>query len=137
MTQMTITLNLWTLAFIVSFCANIFIFFYIRHILRELVSTSEKIIELNNEVIGFSAHLKSVYELEAFYGEPVLESLLAHAVYLADKFEEFDNSISFEDAEETETEEENIDNDESGEETNETFTRQQELFYGGTRSSNS
>ena len=135
MNQMTITLNLWTLAFVFSFCVNIFFIFYVRHLLRELVSTSEKIIELNNEVIGFSAHLKSVYELEAFYGEPVLESLLAHSVYLADKFEEFDNSISFEDAEETE--EENSDNDESDEENSKTVTRQQELFYGGTRASNS
>lgn len=130
---MTITISLWTLAFVLSFVVNVFLGLYIRHLLRELVATSAKIIELNNEVISFSSHLKSIYELEAFYGEPALEGLLKHAMHITDKFEEFDSAISFEDQEE----EDDTDDAETDENSNETLPRQQELFYGGARKGDS
>jgi hypothetical protein len=129
---MTITISLWTIAFILSFIINILLVLYARFLLTDLVSTSAKIVELNNEVISFSSHLKSIYELEAFYGEPALEGLLKHALHITEKFEEFDNSISFEE------EEEDDNNDEETDQTNsQTITRQQELFYGGTRKGDS
>jgi hypothetical protein len=131
---MTITISLWTIAFILSFIINILLVLYARFLLTDLVSTSAKIVELNNEVISFSSHLKSIYELEAFYGEPALEGLLKHALHITEKFEEFDNSISFEEEEE----EEDDNNDEETDQTNsQTITRQQELFYGGTRKGDS
>ena len=132
---MTITISLWTIAFILSFAVNVLLVLYARFLLTDLVATSAKIVELNNEVVSFSAHLKSIYELEAFYGEPALEGLLKHAIHITEKFEEFDNSISFE--EDTQEEEDDNNDDETAKDSDETFARQQELFYGGTRKGDS
>ena len=38
----------------------------------------------------FASHLKSVYEMEAFYGDETLRHLLRHAIDIMDLFESYE-----------------------------------------------
>ena len=64
-------------------------------------------------VFNYRNHLKTVYELEAFYGEPTFETLLKHSVALSEVLEEFEDIYSLSVDEEEQEEEENFDDDES------------------------
>ncbi len=54
----------------------------------------------------FSTHLKSVYELEMFYGDDTLKSLMDHASQLSERLEDLDLVVNEERKEEVEAEEE-------------------------------
>ena len=66
--------------------------------------------EMVSVVNNYRNHLKSVYELEAFYGEPTLETLLKHSVELSDVLEEFEEIYELS-REDEEQEEDNFDDD--------------------------
>ena len=66
--------------------------------LKRLLLVSENLGDLVSIVSNFREHIKSVYELEAFYGEPVLETLLKHAGALLEVLEEFEETETPEDA---------------------------------------
>ena len=129
-----IVLNFWTLAFVVSLLVNGFFAFYVRYLLQQLISLSETMIDVNNEFISFSSHLKALYEMETFYGDATLEGLINHTKHLVQKFEEFEDQVGFEDDLEELQEE-----DDGTSEENETpqIQQQAEVFYGGTRGGNS
>ena len=48
----------------------------------------------------FSIHLKSVYELEMFYGDDTLKSLMDHASQLSERLEDLDLVVNEERKEE-------------------------------------
>ena len=51
-------------------------------------------------VTDFAAHTKSVYELEMFYGDETLESLMRHATQLSEKLTDLDLVLNGEEEEE-------------------------------------
>ncbi len=53
-------------------------------------SLVEDIYAINEVILKFSEHLKSVYELEMFYGDETLSSLMKHAKQIVEKVEELD-----------------------------------------------
>ena len=53
-------------------------------------SLVEDIYAINEVILKFSEHLKSVYELEMFYGDDTLNSLMKHARGIVEKVEELD-----------------------------------------------
>lgn len=53
-------------------------------------SLVEDIYAINEVILKFSEHLKSVYELEMFYGDDTLSSLMKHAKEIVQKVEELD-----------------------------------------------
>ena len=53
-------------------------------------SLVEDIYAINEVILKFSEHLKSVYELEMFYGDDTLGSLMKHAKEIVQKVEELD-----------------------------------------------
>ena len=105
---------------------------YIRYLLKQLTFVSTNLIDLNNEAVSFAAHLKSIYELETFYGDETLHGLLEHSIYFTSKIEDFavimdltaDTSIEDDEQEEQE-------DDEAEDEPK--FKANQEVFYAGTR----
>ncbi len=81
---------IWDILLIVSFSLNVLFLFYIRWILKMYTSLVEDIYAINEVILKFSEHLKSVYELEMFYGDDTLNSLMKHAREIVEKVEELD-----------------------------------------------
>lgn len=97
---------------ILLFCSllvNAFAFYYTRYLLGELSFVSENIGALFKMVVGFRNHLSDVYELERFYGDQTLESLLRHSSDLVEVLEDFEEIYSLS---EEELDEEDIVGDE-------------------------
>jgi hypothetical protein len=113
---------------------------YLIGALRRLLLVSENLGDLVSIVSNFREHIRSVYELEAFYGEPVLETLLKHAGALSEVLEEFEEIYALtEEEEDIEQEEETQGDDEPPRDEEEDETPEDALkvpkktvFYSGT-----
>ena len=118
-------LNLWTLSTIVMF------------------KMSQFFIEFNNEILRFSSHLKSIHELEMFYGDEILGSLIKHSYHLVDTFENygevlgFDNDNGNQEVKTDYEEDKDFIDEEKDKENRQTIPFQPQLFYGGTRKGDS
>ena len=89
-----------------SIIINIGIGAYARLLIINLLSVSEELGDLEIMAKGFSTHLKSVYELETFYGDDTLKRLLDHAISFDEQMKTFEFIINL-----TEEEEQEIDDD--------------------------
>ena len=94
-----------------SFFVNTVLVWYLFGTTKRLLLVSNNISDLVSVVFNYRNHLKTVYELEAFYGEPTLETLLKHSVALSEVLEEFEDIYSLSDNDEQE--EDNFDDDET------------------------
>tara|TARA_R100001509_G_scaffold162917_2_gene135862 strand:+ start:1475 stop:1798 length:324 start_codon:yes stop_codon:yes gene_type:complete len=70
---------------------NLFLVWYTWSTLRNLLYLSDNLGLLYEMVLAFSLHLKKVYELERFYGDPTLTNLLEHSNALRDELEKFED----------------------------------------------
>ena len=74
----------------ISVIINIVMVFYVKWVLnnyREVVLGLENI---GNLIAEYVIHLKSVYELEMFYGDDTLSSLLEHGKQIVEKLEDIE-----------------------------------------------
>lgn len=102
---------------LLSVLLNIGIIVYARAAIVRLLNISEELGDLQNMVDSFTTHLNDVYNLEMFYGEPVLAHLLDHASSFNEQMETFEYIYTLTDAvdekgpvdEESPPEENNID----------------------------
>ena len=131
---MTINLTFWLIiALCASVTANFIAFYYIRVVLGKLFYVGDNLIDLAEMVTTYRNHLKSVYEMEMFYGDETLQFLIEHTKSLHDLLEDFEDSYSIgippENVEEQITNNEEINND-----AKKTIT-EQDVFYAGPRKS--
>jgi len=70
---------------------NMFLIWYTRNTLANLLYLSEELGSLYDGISNFSVHLQTVYELERFYGDATLTNLLEHANALREELEEYEN----------------------------------------------
>ena len=91
---------MWFWVFLASFCINIIFLFYIRWLLKILATINEDIINLETVIIDFKNHVKAIYEMEMFYGDDTLKSLLSHASELTEKLEDIDLVLNSQQTEE-------------------------------------
>ena len=86
----------------------IFMAWFCYRLLRNLYNLSEGIHDVVIEIEGFTKHLESIYEMEMFYGDETLDSLLRHSRALKENLGEFTraNAAELEDREEIDEEEE-------------------------------
>jgi len=134
---MTIELNLWTIAFVLTLAVVVVLVSYIRFLLKQLTFVSTNLTELNNEAISFAAHLKSVYELEAFYGDETLNGLLEHSIHFTSKVDKFADIMDLTAEPIDEDEEEETEDFDDEAENKPQPQINQEIFYAGTRRRNS
>ena len=73
-----------------SILLNIGLIVYVRAAIIRLLSFSDELGDLQQMINTFAKHLKMVYELEMFYGDETLKSLLHHAVSFNEQLETFD-----------------------------------------------
>ena len=74
----------------VSIVFNVFLVLYARGAIVRLLSVSEELGDFHAMVDAFTNHLKTVYELEMFYGDQTLEGLLQHARSFNDQLDTFE-----------------------------------------------
>ena len=73
-----------------SVVVNIGMILYARAVMSRLLFVSEELGDLQTMIDSFAKHVKSVYELEMFYGDATLEHLLNHAVSFNEQLETFE-----------------------------------------------
>ena len=73
-----------------SIMLNVFLIWYVRSTLINLLYISDNLGALYEIILGFTNHLETVYELERFYGDPTLTNLLEHSKALSQELEAFE-----------------------------------------------
>tara|TARA_S200000501_G_scaffold378810_1_gene443883 strand:+ start:6117 stop:6425 length:309 start_codon:yes stop_codon:yes gene_type:complete len=91
---------MWFTLFIISSLLNILLFLYVRWLLKTITAINQDIETLTSMLSEFSAHVKGLYELEMFYGDETLRSLLDHSKRLVDAIEDIDLVLNEEKEEE-------------------------------------
>lgn len=79
-----------TVLLVVSVVVNIISFLYIRWLLKSLGSINQDVETVYLMIKEYSNHLTSVHELEMFYGDETLGSLMAHTKDLSSSIEGLD-----------------------------------------------
>ena len=103
---MTSIVVILSVALLVSISLNIFMFWYGRAILEDFYYMSDNLGSLIEQIIIFSEHLKSVHELEMFYGDEILGGLIRHSKDLVETVQDFVEIVElFEADEETDVNE--------------------------------
>ena len=76
---------------------------YARWLINIIKTKEEDVTDLSEVIAEYVGHVKSVHEMEMFYGDQTLKSLIDHGKNMIDKIEDFDYLIlEREDAEEGE-----------------------------------
>ena len=103
---MTSVVVILSIALLASISLNIFMFWYGRAILEDFYYMSDNLGSLIEQIILFSEHLKSVHELEMFYGDEILGGLIRHSKDLVETVQDFVEIVElFEADEETDVNE--------------------------------
>jgi hypothetical protein len=74
----------------ISMLFNIGVFIYARAAISRLLFVSEELGDLQDMINSFARHLKTVYELDSFYGDETLNGLLKHAISFNEQLETFE-----------------------------------------------
>ena len=128
------------LALSFSALVNVFLFWFSRISSRRLTIVASNIDEIMAALENFEDHLETIYEMETFYGDETLHSVLLHARGITEFLSEFEDiyELSDELPEETEEEwEEANDREESSGTTNtaeeeKKKTTKKVVFHSGT-----
>lgn len=88
-----------------SLIINIVSFMYSRYLIKQLSSISIDLVLLRNIMFAYRENLTLVYESEMFYGEPTLESLVAHTTAVSSDIEELFLQYDFEEVDSLQAEE--------------------------------
>ena len=108
MTRLEIILSA-ILAF--SVLLNLGLMYYVREAIVRLLRISEELGDLQQMINSFANHVKSVYEMEMFYGDETLAHLLEHAVSFNEQLETFEYIYSLTEAEAQATQGNELDDD--------------------------
>lgn len=76
--------------FIICFLINCFFVWYVYKFLLRYSELISLIDDIRYKIFIFSNHIKQVHELEIFYGDETLQSLIEHSELLLSSFEQFD-----------------------------------------------
>ena len=75
---------------ILSVIVNIVFIFYIRWLIKVLLTRDEDIININERLQAYLSHIKSINDLEVFYGDETLGGLLRHGTDLVEYMSKID-----------------------------------------------
>jgi len=79
------------LALVVSLIANVLLLWYLRWALAKLLYTSDNLGDLYIVLRIFENFTISLYEMEMFYGEPVMEELIDKIKLVREEIERFES----------------------------------------------
>ena len=75
---------------ILSVVVNVIFVLYSRWLISILKAREEDVNNLADEVADYVSHVKSIHEMEMFYGDKTLQSLIDHGSSMVEKIENFD-----------------------------------------------
>ena len=104
---------------IISLCLNVLALLYVRWLLVSVKTMNEQVDSIWNSVGVYISHLKTVHELETFYGDATLLALIDHGNRLMEEIDGFEKLI------ETEEEADEFERSEAEE------AEEEQLFYEG------
>ena len=81
---------MWFTLFVISSVVNLIFLFYTRWLLKSIVIINEDVTAVSLMINDFAEHIKGVHELEMFYGDETLASLMKHSKELSEKLENID-----------------------------------------------
>lgn len=125
------SLIIWlSIALLISVSINVVLFRLSQEQSEKLFIISENMSDLMEMLKSFQNHLKTVYELEAFYGDETLEFLLKHAISLNSILEQqYGDITNIADPIEYEI----ITEEEQNEQKEEYGPKEKHVFYAGAR----
>tara|TARA_R110000824_G_scaffold252119_1_gene440855 strand:- start:493 stop:801 length:309 start_codon:yes stop_codon:yes gene_type:complete len=88
----------------ISLVVNAVLIWYARRLTKQFLFFTENVGELEESLEEFDAHLRSVHELETFYGDETLGSLIEHSRTIVAGIKDFYDGFSLESLEEDEGE---------------------------------
>lgn len=94
-----------SLLLVLSLGINVVLFIYSRNVTARLTMIADEIEDLRQAATSFASHVRSVYELEMFYGDQTLQALMDHAGSFRDYMEQFDYVYLLDEQEQDENEE--------------------------------
>ena len=74
----------------VSVLFNIGVFVYARAAIVRLLTVSEELGDLQTMINSFTKHLDEIRSLEMFYGEPIIDGLMEHAISFTEQMDTFE-----------------------------------------------
>ena len=93
---------------LLSISINIFFVWYIYNLLKKLLFVSDNIGDFLEVLQDYSEHIETVYNMETYYGDEVIERLLEHSRQIVKEIEGYKEIYNL-------IEEENEENEESEE----------------------
>ena len=81
---------MWFWLFWISVVINFLLVFYVRWLLKTVSVINQDIESITILLNNFLEHLTSVHELEMFYGDETLNSLMLHAKELTERLQDID-----------------------------------------------
>ena len=82
------------LALVGSVMLNMFLVWYLAKVLSKLLYTSDNIGDLYITFRMFEAFVASLYEMQMFYGEPIIEELITKTKLVVEELERFEDIYS-------------------------------------------
>ena len=78
-------------ALFISAVLNIFLFWYVIKILSKLLYTSDNLGDLYIALRMYEEYSTSLYQMEMFYGEPVIQELIAKTKLMIEEIKRFED----------------------------------------------
>jgi len=85
---------MWIWMFWVSAAFNLLMILYVRWLLRVVETINTDIVNVSNLIYEFSSHTSTLHDLEMFYGDETLKSLIDHSRQLVEKLNDLDLIIN-------------------------------------------
>jgi len=82
---------LLTFFLVTSIALNCVLLWYIRKMLGKLLSVSDNIGNLVEDLASYQNHLQQLYEMEMYYGEPSIKNLIIHSRQIIEHVKEFND----------------------------------------------
>ena len=74
---------------IISVILNGVLLWYIRKMLGKLLSVSDNMGNLVEDLASYQNHIQQLYEMEMYYGEPSIKQLIVHSRRIIEHVKEF------------------------------------------------
>ena len=114
-----------------SLIFNGVMFWYLRKLTQRLTFIYQNIGDVSDIIANYRVHLKSVYQMEMFYGDETLQYLLDHTRSMSTLLEDFEDQEFF--LEEFQYVEEDAPEEQEEELNAQTQIQQENVFYAGSR----